>query len=73
MPFFGQAPTKRYYEDIQVGEAPPPLVKSPITHLQLVHYVGASDDFYPIHTDPQVGERIGLGGNLAHGLLIMGL
>ena len=72
MPPTGQAPTKRYYEDIQVGEALPPLVKSPITHLQLVRYAGASGDFYPVHTDPQVGQRIGLGGIIAPGLLIMG-
>ena len=72
MPTTDQAPTKQYYEDIQVGEAIPPLVKSPITHLQLVRYAGASGDFYPVHTDPQVGERIGLGGIIAPGLLIMG-
>ena len=63
---------KRYYEDIQVGEALPRLVKPSITHLQLVRYAGASGDFYPVHTDPQVGERIGLGGIIAPGLLIMG-
>lgn len=67
-----QAPIKQYYEDIQVGEIIPPLVKPPITHLQLVRYAGASGDFYPVHTDPQVGERIGLGGIIAPGLLIMG-
>src|SRR5512135_1702904 len=67
-----QAPIKQYYEDIQVGEIIPPLVKPPITHLQLVRYAGASGDFYPVHTDPQVGERIGLGGIIVPGLLIMG-
>ena len=72
MPPTGQAPRKRYYEDIQVGEALPLLVKPPITHLQLVRYAGASGDFYPVHTDPQVGERTGLGGIIAPGLLIMG-
>jgi acyl dehydratase len=72
MPTTDQAPTKRYYEDIQVGEALPPLMKPPITHLQLVRYAGASGDFYPVHTDPQVGQRIGLGGIIAPGLLLMG-
>ena len=72
MPSTSRAPTKRYYEDIQIGEALPPLVKSPITHLQLVRYAGASGDFYPVHTDPQVGQRIGLDGIIAPGLLIMG-
>ena len=68
-----QAPTKLYYEDVQVGDAIPPLVKSPITHLQLVRYAGASGDFNPLHTDPKVGEAIGTGGIIAHGMLIMGM
>jgi acyl dehydratase len=64
--------TKRYYEDVQVGDALPPLVKSPMTHLRLVRYAGASGDFNPLHTDPKVGEEIGTGGIIAHGMLIMG-
>src|SRR5438477_9437534 len=67
-----QAPTKLYYEDVQVGDALPPLVKPPVTHLQLVRYAGASGDFNPLHTDPKVGEAIGFGGIIAHGMLIMG-
>ena len=66
------APTMRLYEDLQVGDAISPLVKPPITHLQLVRYAGASGDFYPVHTDPKVGERIGIGGIIAPGLLMMG-
>lgn len=64
--------TKRYYEDVQIGEEMPPLVKSPMTHLRLVRYAGASGDFNPLHTDPKVGEEIGTGGIIAHGMLIMG-
>ncbi len=64
--------TKRYYEDVQVGDAIPALVKTPVTHLQLVRYAGASGDFNPLHTDPKVGEEIGTGGIIAHGMLIMG-
>src|SRR5579863_6994307 len=67
-----QAPTKLYYDDVQVGGAIPALEKSPITHLQLVRYAGASGDFNPLHTDPQVGEALGFGGIIAHGMLIMG-
>lgn len=63
---------KRYYEDVEVGEQIPPLVKSPMTHLRLVRYAGASGDFNPLHTDPKVGEEIGTGGIIAHGMLIMG-
>ncbi len=64
--------TGPYYEDVQVGDQIPPLVKEPITHLRLVRYAGASGDFNPLHTDPKVGEAIGTGGIIAHGMLIMG-
>ena len=64
--------TKLYYEDVQVGYAIPQLVKSPVSHLQLVRYAGASGDFNPLHTDPKIGEMIGTGGIIAHGMLIMG-
>lgn len=67
-----QAPAKIYYDDVQVGDTIPKLVKSPVTHLQLVRYAGASGDFNPLHTDPKFGELIGTGGIIAHGMLIMG-
>jgi acyl dehydratase len=63
---------KRYFEDVEIGEEIPPLEKPPVTHLQLVRYAGASGDFNPLHTDPKVGEEIGTGGIIAHGMLIMG-
>lgn len=61
-----------YFEDVQVGAEIPQLTKEPVTHLQLVRYAGASGDFNPLHTDPKVGEAIGTGGIIAHGMLIMG-
>lgn len=65
-------PTKVYFEDVQVGDDIPKLVTAPVTHLQLVRYAGASGDFNPLHTDPKIGEMIGVGGIIAHGMLIMG-
>lgn len=67
-----QTPAQRYFEDVQVGDAMPKLVKPGVTHLQLVRYAGASGDFNPLHTDPKIGEMIGTGGIIAHGMLIMG-
>ena len=67
-----QTPTKLYFEDVQVGDEIPKLIKAPVTHLQLVRYAGASGDFNPLHTDPKIGELIGTGGIIAHGMLIMG-
>jgi len=65
-------PAKVYFEDVQVGDEIPKLVTAPVTHLQLVRYAGASGDFNPLHTDPKIGEMIGTGGIIAHGMLIMG-
>ena len=67
-----QVPAKLYYEDVEVGDAIPKLVKSPISHLQLVRYAGASGDFNPLHTDPKIGELVGVGGIIGHGMLTMG-
>lgn len=65
-------PAKIYFEDVQVGDELPRLVTAPVTHQQLVRYAGASGDFNPLHTDPQIGEMIGVGGIIAHGMLVMG-
>ena len=64
--------TSRVYEDVNVGDALSSLTTDPVTHLQLVRYAGASGDFNPLHTDPKIGEMIGTGGIIAHGMLIMG-
>jgi acyl dehydratase len=65
-------PTVQYDEDVQIGDTLPSLTKEPISLVQLVRYAGASGDFNPLHTDPKVGEAIGTGGIIAHGMLIMG-
>ncbi|MGO0061527.1 MaoC/PaaZ C-terminal domain-containing protein [Brevibacillus fluminis] len=49
-----------------------PIIKNKITHTQLVRYAGASGDFNPIHTVVPIGEKAGLGGVIAHGMLVMG-
>lgn len=49
-----------------------PIVKDEITHTQLVRYAGASGDFNPIHTVVPFAEEAGLGGVIAHGMMIMG-
>ncbi len=67
-----QSSRRLYFEDVQVGDEIPALVKAPVTRVQLVRYAGASGDFNPLHTDPQIGESIGTGGIIAHGMLIMG-
>lgn len=60
------------YDEINVGDALPSLVKAPITEVQLVRYAGASGDFNPIHTVHQAGVDSGNGGVITHGMVIMG-
>ena len=57
---------------MKAGDELAPLVKEPVTRLQLVKYAGASGDFNPIHWDPERGAEMGLGGVIAHGMLSMG-
>lgn len=66
------APAKIFFEDVSEGMALPGLTNPPITHIMLVKYAGASGDFNPLHTEPAVGQKVGLGGPIAHGMLIMG-
>lgn len=62
-----------YFDDLKVGDEIPVLTTAPITETQLVRYSGASGDFNPIHTVPHIAEAAGLGGVVAHGMLVMGL
>ncbi|SER82772.1 MaoC/PaaZ C-terminal domain-containing protein [Psychrobacillus sp. OK032] len=57
---------------MNVGYQFDPIQKEEITHTQLVRYAGASGDFNPLHTVVPFAEEAGLGGVIAHGMLIMG-
>jgi acyl dehydratase len=61
-----------YFDDIETGSELPELQMGPITHSDLVKYSGASGDFNPIHTVPEIAVQVGLDGIIAHGMLIMG-
>ena len=61
-----------YFEDVQVGDDLPALVKGPIQQIQLTRYAGASGDFNPIHQDDEFAKAAGMGGVFAHGMLSMG-
>ncbi|RMF93719.1 MAG: dehydratase [Nitrospinota bacterium] len=58
----------QYWEELNVGDELPPLVKKPTTR-QLVQYAGASGDFYEIHYDKDFALKAGLPGVIVHGLL----
>jgi len=57
-----------YYEDVEVGQEIPRLVKHPTTR-QLVKWAGASGDFYEIHYDKDFAQSTGLKGVIVHGWL----
>ncbi len=63
---------KLYFEEINIGDEMPRLVKEPVNELQFVKYAGASGDFNPVHTVDAIGKMAGFGGVIAHGMLIMG-
>lgn len=59
------------YADVQVGDALPSLVLSPLTRQQLAIYCGASGDHNPVHVDIDYARQAGLGDVIAHGMLVM--
>ncbi|UCD56878.1 MAG: dehydratase [Candidatus Hydrogenedentota bacterium] len=65
------AEAKLYFDDVNVDDEVPSLIKPPVTEVQLVKYAGASGDFNPIHTVHHYAEKAGLGSVIAHGMLSM--
>lgn len=58
------------YDDINVGDEIPTLSVE-LNQMMLWIYAGASGDFNLIHVDKEFGEKVGLGGTIAHGLSSM--
>lgn len=61
-----------FFEDVNVGDQIPKLEKPPVDKNQIWRYAGASGDFNPLHMDDEWGNLAGLGGRIAHGMLLMG-
>ncbi|MDV6377085.1 MaoC/PaaZ C-terminal domain-containing protein [Sporosarcina sp. GW1-11] len=59
-------------EELVVGQKTEPMMKPPITKVQLAQYAGASGDFNPLHLDDEFARKIGMDGVIAHGMLVMG-
>jgi acyl dehydratase len=59
------------YDEVNVGDEIPSF-SIQLDQMMLWMYSGASGDFNPIHNDKEFGEKVGLGGTIAHGLSSMG-
>ena len=63
-----------YAEDVEQGTELPPLVKEPISRVQIAKYAGASGDFNPLHVDEEYATtKAGFKSVIAHGMLSMGI
>jgi len=56
-----------YYEDIEIGDEIPSLIKAPLSLTTIVKFAGASGDFAPLHHDVDFAKSIGLPHAIAHG------
>ena len=58
-----------FYDEVQMGQALPSLVKHP-TKRQLVKWAGASGEYYELHYDKDFAQSKGLPGVIVHGMLM---
>jgi acyl dehydratase len=66
------AATRRYFEDVNIGDEVPALEVKPITRTDIVKYAGASGDFNPIHHDELFAIRAGNDHVFAMGMMSAG-
>lgn len=59
------------YQNINIGDTLPILVKPPITRTTLALFAGASHDHNPIHIDLDFAKKAGYKDVFAHGMLGM--
>jgi acyl dehydratase len=56
-----------YYEDVEIGQDIPHLVKETLTAKSFVRWAAAARDFYEIHYDKDFARSVGLPDVIAHG------
>ncbi|WP_066112091.1 MaoC/PaaZ C-terminal domain-containing protein [Blastomonas sp. CCH2-E1] len=60
------------FNEVQIGDALPPITFGPITRTMLALYAGASGDHNPAHIDSDFAKKAGLPDVFAHGMLSFG-
>jgi len=61
------------FDAIKVGDELPPLAKGPVTRQHLVEWCAAENDYYYLHYDERVAERMQLPGTPIQGTYKMAL
>jgi acyl dehydratase len=61
------------FDELKPGDELPPFVKGPITRQHLVEWCAAENDYYYLHYDERVAERMKLAGTPIQGTLKMAL
>lgn len=61
--------TQVYWEDVEEGQEIPSLTKHP-THIQMLMWGGAVDDYNPMHADNEISTRAGYPEPIVFGPLI---
>lgn len=63
------ANTSALIQQLKAGDEVPPLRKGPVTRQHLVEWCAAENDYYPLHYDERVAERMKLPGSPIQGTL----
>lgn len=63
---------KKYWDQVEIGDAISPVVHLPISRLQIAQFAAASDDFSPLNLDDELAKNAGFGGVYAPGLMALG-
>lgn len=64
--------SKKYWDQVEIGDAISPVVHAPISRLQIAQFAAASDDFSPLNLDDELAKNAGFGGVYAPGLMALG-
>ena len=62
---------KPHFDELNVGDALPPLTLTPINRTTLALFAGASGDHNPLHIDIDYARDAGMPDVFAHGMLSM--
>lgn len=63
---------KRYWEQVEIGDTIKPVIKSPISRLQIAQFASASNEFSPLNLDDEFAKNAGFGSVYAPGLMSLG-